>query len=64
MQHHIAFLKGTVSRDFRHIFYQKIPPGPHMNKKKLIREIFHFLKEIRGHGHRLRWHDIRGHVSV
>ena len=32
-------LKGTVSRDFRHIFIKKTQPGPHINRQKRFRKI-------------------------
>ena len=32
-------VKGTVSRDFRHFFYQKTSPGLHMNRQKRYSDI-------------------------
>ena len=43
----LFWVKETVSRDFRHFFYQNTLPGPHRNKQKRFCEIFHFREDIR-----------------
>ena len=35
-----------MSQDDRHLFLSKTPPGPHVNRQKRFRKIFHFRKDI------------------
>ena len=39
--------KGTVSRDFRPVFWVKKLPVLHMNRQKRFRELFRLRKDIR-----------------
>ena len=42
-----AWLKGTMSRDFRDFFIKILHLGPHINRQKRFREIFSFCKDNR-----------------
>ena len=39
-----AGIKGTVSRDVRHFFCKKKPPGPHMNRQSGLAKLVVFAK--------------------
>ena len=62
----IIYLRHSVTRFSTIVFAYKIRPGPHMNRRKQFRELFHFRKDFWSQNSKIacpRSKGLHGHVK-